>query len=288
MKTSDKMKKIFLTLIAATLIQPVALNAKPEKEEHVGLTAISYNIRVGTAKDGTNSWQYRYAASAMMILDQQPDILGLQEAVEDQYNYLKTTFEKKYKIVGVGRDDGKNKGERMAIMYNVKTVSLLKWGTFWLSETPEKPGMGWDAAYPRCATWALMKDKTTGKKFYYVNTHLDHIGPEAQKNGCQLIVDWLKEHNTDNLPVVITGDFNVEYNNPALAPLKAVASNARVAGVVTDDSATYNGWGKDFSTIDHIWFSGFSSCTKYETITKPYQDRAYISDHFPVKAVLIF
>lgn len=279
------MKKIVLCLLAAILLVPAGLSAKNDR---TGLTVISYNIRQGTANDGTNSWQYRYAASAMMIQDQQPDIIGFQEVVDDQYNYMKSIFEKRYKIIGVGRDDGKKEGERMAIMYNLKTISLLKWGTFWLSETPDKPSKGWDGACFRCATWAIMKDKTTGNKFLYVNTHLDHMGAEAQKNGCKLVVDWIKENNTENLPVVITGDFNIEMSNPAFAPLKAFASNARDTGVVSDDHSTFNGWGKDSSTIDHIWYKGFSSCLKYETITKPYDDRTFISDHYPIKAVLVF
>lgn len=279
------MKKLLFTLLAAALLIPVGLSAKNDRN---GLTVLSYNIRMGSANDGTNSWQYRYAASAMMIDDQKPDIIGLQEVVDEQYNYLRTVFEKKYKIIGVGRDDGKNGGERMAVLYNTKTVSLLKWGTFWLSETPDKPSKGWDAACFRCATWAVMKDKDTGDKFLFVNTHLDHEGVEAQKNGAKVLADWIKEHNTEGLPVVITGDFNVETGNPALAPVSALASNARLTGVVTDDHFTYNGWGKASTTIDHIWHSGFSSCISYETITKPYMERTFISDHYPIKSVLMY
>lgn len=279
------MRKLFFALLAAALLVPCGLSARNDR---TGLTVMSYNIRTGTASDGTNSWQYRYAASYMMIDDQSPDVIGMQEVVDEQFNYLKTAFEKKYKIIGAGRDDGKNGGERMAIMYNIKTVSLLKWGTFWLSETPDKPGKGWDAEYPRCATWALMKDKDTGDRFMMVNTHLDHMGAEAQKNGCRLLADWIREHNTDGLPVVITGDFNLPQDHAALATLKEMMSNSRKTAVVTDDHCTYNGWGKESETIDHIWYSGFASCLKYETVTKPYQDRTFISDHYPVKSVLMY
>ena len=161
--------KILSLASALVMAMPFYANAGTPDE----LSVISYNIRNGEAKDGTNSWQYRYPASAMMIMDQMPDIFGVQEAYDYQVRYL-DEFCDGYKCVGVGREDGKSKGEHMSIFYNTKTVKLLKWGTYWLSETPDKPSKGWDAACKRTATWALLKDKKNGKKFYYVNTHLDH------------------------------------------------------------------------------------------------------------------
>ncbi len=262
---------------------PTLSNAK----EPGRITVISYNIRLGTADDGTNSWQYRYPASAMMIDDQLPDIFGLQEAYDFQVNYLKETC-LNYKEVGVGREDGKNKGEHMSIFYNKKTIQLLKWGTYWLSETPDKPSMGWDAACFRTATWALLKDKRTGKKFYYVNTHLDHVGVEARKNGLALIMDNVAKMNPENLPMIITGDFNMTVDHPSMSGIKERMKNAREVAPITDSKITYNGWGKGGSIIDYIWFSGFSNCLEYETITKEYYKRTFISDHCPIKAVLEF
>ena len=166
------MKKYIILLLAALTVMPADLLARKDKDS--GLKVISYNIRMGSANDGTNSWQYRYPASAMMIDDQKPDIFGLQEALPDQFKYMDEILVD-YKGVGVPRDDGKKNGEIMAIFWNKKTISMLKWGTFWLSETPDEPSLGWDAACKRTATWALMKDKKTGRKFFYVNTHLDHV-----------------------------------------------------------------------------------------------------------------
>ena len=277
------MKKWFLILAAAVLL-PLALCAKGEKE---GIVAMSFNIRYGTAEDGTNSWQYRYPASAMMLDELRPDIVGLQEALSDQVQYLTTALDKVYKAVGVGRDDGKKSGEMMALLYNYKTTKLLKWGTFWLSDTPLKPSLGWDGACNRCATWAVMKDKASGRKYFVVNTHIDHVGPEAQEKGVRLVVEKIAELNKEGLPVIVTGDFNMEASNGFLAPMKDNFRNAREAAVVTDDHFSYNGWGRSQSTIDYIWFNGFS-CTRFETVTKPYYDRTFISDHFPVKAVLVF
>ena len=251
------------------------------------ITVISYNIRMGAAKDGTNSWEYRYPASAMMITDQAPDVFGVQEAYDYQVKYL-NDYCKGYKSVGAGRENGKTKGEHMSIFYNKKNISLLKWGTYWLSETPETPSMGWDAACKRTATWTLMKDKRTGRKFYYVNTHLDHVGKEAQKNGLKLIVERIKAMNKEGYPMILTGDFNVTPDNPVLEDLDKMMISARKSAVKTDNGDTFNGWGKSKGVIDYIYYSGFSTCTTFEVIRKPYMERTYISDHYPVKATLIF
>lgn len=281
------MKKILFVFMAVLLVLPLGMSARPKQP--ASLTVISYNIRFGVAKDGTNSWEYRYPASAMMIMDQKPDIFGLQEAYDFQVKYLEE-YCPGYKSVGVGRENGKHEGEHMSIFYNRKTVKLLKWGTYWLSETPDKPSMGWDAACKRTATWALMKDKASGKKFYYVNTHLDHVGWEARRQGLALIVRRIGAMNKENYPMVLTGDFNMQIDRPEFDDLKKIMRNAREVAVKTDHHSTYNGWGKDDTTgiIDYVWFKGFSSCTEYETVTKPYMNLNYISDHYPIKAILIF
>lgn len=253
------------------------------------LKVMSYNIRLGSATDGTNSWMYRCPATLEMLEDQKPDVIGLQEALRDQVVFLEE-FTKDYDYVGVGREDGKKEGEHMAIFWNKKTVKLMKWGTFWLSETPEKPSMGWDAACYRTATWALMKDKRTGEKFYFVNTHLDHVGAEARKNGLKLIVDRIAEINPEGYPMVLTGDFNMKPSAPELKDLDACMKSARKVALTTDSHNTFNNWGKAKSDmiIDYIYISGFSSCLEYQTVTKKYADRKFISDHYPIFARLIF
>lgn len=272
------------------MVQLVLLPASICSAKSSGLskiTVMSYNIRVGDADDGTNSWQFRYPATAMMIEDIRPDVFGVQEAMPYQLLFI-TENCRDYKYVGVGRDDGKKKGEHMAVFYNKKTVSLLKWGTFWLSETPDEPSFGWDAACRRTATWALMKSKASGQKFYFVDTHLDHKGAEARREGLALILERLSAINRDNLPVVLVGDFNVEISDPAVAVLDGTMKNARKIAAKTDSCGTYNGWGKSSEIIDHIFYSGFRSCTEYRTVTTPYAERKFISDHYPVTATLVF
>ena len=275
-------RRFILTLMAAALLLP-QLSFGQE------LKVMSYNIRLNTEKDGTNAWMYRCPATIEMIKDQAPDVFGVQEALPEQVRFLEE-FADGYDGVGVGRDDGKKKGEHMSIFWNKKTVKMLKWGTLWLSETPDKPSKGWDAACYRTATWALMKDKRTGKKFYFVNTHLDHAGKEARANGLALIVDKIAEINPEGYPMVLTGDFNVKPDDPCLAGLDARMKSTRKIAAKTDGHHTYNGWGKASKdmVIDYIYISGFSACPEYQTVTKRYSDRTFISDHYPITARLIF
>ena len=260
-----------------------------KKKDSDGLKVMSYNIRYGSAEDGTNSWQYRWPATISMLNEVQPDVFGVQEALDFQLT-LVSEMARNYKNVGVGREDGKHDGEHMAIFWNKKTVKMLKWGTFWLSETPEKPSMGWDAACFRTATWALMKDKKTGKKFYFVNTHLDHVGKEARKLGLKLIVDRIDDINPEKYPMVLTGDFNVRPDNPCLVDLDKIMTSTRKIAKKTDSKGTFNGWRKDREggVIDYIYVSGFGVVVEYETITKKYADRSFVSDHYPIMSVLKF
>ncbi len=283
------MRKFTAILAAFLLMLPFISSAADKQEKDYDLKVISYNIRMGAAKDGTNSWEFRYPATALMIEDQKPDVFGLQEAFSYQVRFIAENF-KDYDNVGVGRDNGKDKGEFMSIFWNKKTIKMVKWGTFWLSETPEKPSMGWDAACKRTATWALMKDKRTGKMFYFVNTHLDHKGKEAQRKGLELIVSRIDEINPKGYPMILTGDFNIKPDNVALKGLEEKMQSARKIAPKTDNAATFNNWGKAKSdmVIDYIYVSGFSACPEYHTINEKYGDWKYISDHYPIYAKLIF
>ena len=279
------MKRLSLIILAVMMVLDICAQEKGNALSE-GLKVMSYNIRLGSADDKTNSWALRYTATEEMLKDQAPDVFGVQEALEYQVRYIKEMCG--YECVGVGRENGKKAGEHMSIFWNKKTVKMLKWGTFWLSETPKKPSMGWDAACFRTATWALMKDKRTGNKFYFVNTHLDHVGTLAQKNGLKLIVDSIAEINHDGYPMVLVGDFNMRPDNANLADLDSMMQSARKIAAKTDSHDTYNGWGKGTGIIDYIYMSGFSSCPEYQTVTKRYKDRKYVSDHYPITATLIF
>ena len=276
--------KNFHSLCAALLMAALFLPGCGQAEQ-TQLTVISYNIRQGVADDGDNSWEHRRPATIEMLKDKHPDIFGVQEAFDFQISYITDNLPE-YESIGVGREDGKNSGEHMSIFYNTEVIEMIEWGTFWLSETPEQPSMGWDAACRRTATWALLEK--AGHRFYYVNTHLDHIGKEAQKNGLALIVDRIDDINPEGYPMVLTGDFNVTPDDPVLDDLETMMLSARDKAAETDHLGTFNGWGGSDSVIDYIWYSGFSSCDRFETVRQQYGGIPYISDHYPVRAVLTF
>lgn len=281
------MKKVIAFVLA---IFPALFFSVSEAKPHSGnksLTVMSYNIRYGSAEDGPNSWDIRKPATVSMIKDQAPDVMGVQEAFSFQIEYI-TENCPDYGFVGISRLDPKD-AETPAIFYDRTSVELLDWGNFWLSETPDRVSFGWDAACERNATWALMRHRKSGREFYFVNTHLDHVGKTARAEGLEMVTETIASMNTEGLPVILTGDFNALADDPAIKALEGRMLNARYAAKESSDAyGTYNGWGGSNTAIDYIFFTGFRKCTVYETVRKQYDGVEYISDHYPVKAVLVF
>jgi len=169
---------------------------------------IDYNIRMNTPDDGVNAWPLRKDKVADLIKFHQADIFDVQEALPEQMADLSSSFPD-FDHVGVGRDDGISKGEHEAVFFKKDRFEKLKDGMFWLSETPSKPGLGWDAACNRTVTWIKLKDKITQKTFYVFNTHFDHKGNKAREEASKLILTSIKTINKENLPLILTGDFNL-------------------------------------------------------------------------------
>lgn len=250
-----------------------------------GITVISYNIRQGNSPDGTNFWDFRAPANIEMFKEQAPDILCLQEPLYLQIKFIKYFWDD-YKGVGTASNDAKKDGEFTEIFYNSKTMTMGQWGTFWLSETPDKPSAGWDADSCRTVTWAFMKDKKSGSKFLVVNAHFDSEKENCREKSIELIKSKITEINKDGIPVIFAGSLNMTPDNPALKNLGM--ADCRKVAVKTDNNGTFNNWGKSKNVIyDYIFISG-AGCTEFETIVKPYGKRTFISDHFPVKAKILF
>ena len=139
------------------------------------------------------------------------------------------------------------------------------------------------------ATWPESeKDKKTMEKFYYVNTHLDHVGRVARKEGLNLILEKIQKINPDNFPLILTGDFNMEHTDSSIQKLNEKMIDARTSAKKTDSFGTFNGWGTRSSIIDYIYYKGFKMCTEYVTIREKYAGKTFISDHYPIKGVLKF
>ena len=287
------MKKLLSAVFILAVICSCGRNADGKqniiKVKSFNIKVMSFNIRYDNPNDGDNIWDNRKSATKSMIYDLRPDVFGVQEALVHQIRYIEENCPE-YASVGVGRDDGKEAGEFMSIFYDKKKVKLHDWGTIWLSETPDKPGLGWDAWCPRTATWAIMELIATGQKFYYVNTHLDHGGVNARKQSLDLIISLIKEKNTEDSPVILTGDFNITPDNSfTLEHLNLYMYNAAATAHKADTLPTFNGFGKSEGVcIDYIWWKNFKFCEEYSVIRKEYDGIKYVSDHWPIIAVLEF
>lgn len=272
------MKKILTLIVCAA-----ALVSCGSAQQPTPIKVISYNIRMSAAPDadGDNRWENRKQASVNMINDQQPTLLGLQEACPDQVAFLDSNLPE-YKRIGVGREDGKAEGEMMAIYYRHGELEVLKSGTFWLSETPDKVSMGWDAACKRTCTWALFRSKADGRNIAYMNTHLDHMGATARRESIKLIVAKIAELFDADTPLFLTADFNSPDDDPIFDPLKKVMTEARSAAPQTDNRPTFNDWGRsNDAVIDHIFLRGTTPLT-FKVLCDENYGAPYISDHYPV------
>ena len=194
-----------------------------------------------------------------------------------------------YAYVGVGRDNGKKKGEYAVVFYKKSKYDKLDEGNFWLSEKPDKPGKGWDADCVRICSWVKLEEKETGKHFVFMNTHLDHIGPLAQLNGAALIAQKTAEIAGD-LPVILTGDFNVTPESEAYREIiNGGFKDTRELAACTDRGKTYHGFttgAEGISLIDYVFVKGSVAAVQVQVNRKKIKGR-FPSDHFPVIAQLV-
>ncbi len=255
------------------------------------LKVMTFNIRLSLDSDKENSWTNRKSEALGLMNYYQPDFFGVQEAVPQQMKDIKNGMTS-YGFVGVGRDDGADKGEYSAIFYNEEKLQVLQSGTFWLSETPEKPSKGWDAAYNRICTYALFKMKKGGKKFWAFNVHFDHVGNVARINSSKLILEKISKFNSKNYPVVLTGDFNLtEDSEPIMIISKRLDDSFFHSKTpVYGPRGTFQAF--DINTIpnnriDYIFVKGFG-VQNYRTINDRRENLLYPSDHFPIISTLKF
>ena len=248
------------------------------------MEVMTYNIKYANENDGENSWSFRKEYLRNQLGYYEPDILGVQEALLEQLDYLKSGL-KDHDYIGEGRDAG-TKGEYSAIFYNTLKFEVLRKGTFWLSATPGKISKGWDAAFPRICTYAKFKTIDTGKEFWVFNTHFDHIGEKARKKSSRLITSKIQELNTEGLPVILTGDFNLEPETKEIAFLSKKFHDSKTSSNLTfGPEGTFNGYHfmkPVTQRIDYIFTSkGDFDILKYAVLSDS-KNMKYPSDHFPV------
>jgi endonuclease/exonuclease/phosphatase family metal-dependent hydrolase len=279
------MKRIIFVLGVFLIITVSTAQSKTQLD----LNIMTFNIRYDNPNDGANNWKIRKENAINMIRFNEVDILGMQEVLVHQLNDI-TGQLKEYNAIGVGRDDGKEKGEYSPILYKKNKFELIKSGYFWLSQTPDKPSKGWDAACERIATWVLLKEKKTGKKVFVMNTHFDHIGQKARQESVNLIKTKMAQLG-EGLPQIFMGDLNADPNSSVITSLLTADSTADFldsksrASVVYGPSWTFHDFGKipfkDRPIIDYILVNKEVLVQKYGVLAENLNE-TYLSDHAPV------
>lgn len=259
------------------------------------VNVMSFNIRMDTSADGANRWSERKDLAANVIKFYDVDLFGAQEVLHHQLTDLMNRLPG-YGYVGVGREDGKTKGEYAPIFYKKDRYSVVKSGNFWLAEDMHAIGKkGWDAACERVATWAVFKDKESGREIFFLNTHLDHMGKIARHQGASLVLEQVHEL-ARNLPVIVTGDFNAVPTDDPIQVLtdpkdaRHLQHTRPLAAIQYGPEWTFHDYGRippeQREWIDYIFIKGNVKVGRHGVLTDTF-NYLYPSDHCPVLATLV-
>jgi endonuclease/exonuclease/phosphatase family metal-dependent hydrolase len=297
---SEKMKSIRSFVIAAFalslyMLTQVNLQAQSPAEVRV----VSFNIRYGTAADGENHWDKRREFVIETIKTLKPDLLGTQETLGFQRDYLAKELVD-FDSLGVGRDDGKEAGEMMALYYRRDRFEKVAGGHFWLSQTPDVVGSkSWDTSLPRMATWVKLRDKQQkSAEILFINTHFDHRGEVAREESAKLLRTKCSELGKD-CSIIITGDFNAGEKSPPYQALFANVDGKESPIIDTfraihaekkSNEGTFSGFKASEVSGARIDWIGVSRNWKIRAadIDRTARDGRTPSDHFPVFATLTY
>ena len=246
------------------------------------LSIMTYNIRLDTKEDGINQWNNRKKGLISLIKELNPDIIGIQEGLPNQIIYLSKQLGE-YSLIGTGRDGGNN-GEYCAIYYKNKNLKLEKSETFWLSETPEIPSTGWDAALNRIATVGVFTTVKSNKKLVVYNSHFDHMGKIARNKSVSVIMNHIKVNDYFKNSIVVMGDFNSAPNETPVTLLKKNLDDSFNKTYQEKPFGTFNGFdlnSKLTKRIDYI-FTKNIKVSYYNHVLKKLPNGLWPSDHLPI------
>ncbi|TCO30944.1 endonuclease/exonuclease/phosphatase family metal-dependent hydrolase [Pedobacter psychrotolerans] len=277
--------KTFKILFSLLLLSTMAF----AQQKGAPINIISYNIRYNNPDDGVNAWPNREQNVKALVKFHDADVLCVQEALPEQFDALLKNSN--FDVVGVGREDGKRKGEFSAVYFDKDRFVKKDGGTFWLSETPDVPSKGWDAALNRVCSWVRLYDQLNKKEFLVFNAHYDHIGVQARIESAKLIKQKIQQI-APTLPVVFTGDLNVTPETEAISTIKSFLSDAKE--ISQEPAYGPNGTFNDFdfnsdlkNKIDYIFVNKGFKVQKFAVLSDS-KDKRYFSDHLPVFARLWF
>ena len=256
------------------------------------LTVGTYNVRYDNPGDTGNLWADRAPVVASLLRFHDFDVFGTQEALKNELDDISKALPE-YERYGRGRDDGKEKGEHAAIFFRKDKFKLLDKGDFWLSETPDKPSLGWDATCcNRISSWVYLQDLSTNKKFYFFNVHYDHQGVQARNESSKLMLRKIKEI-AGKEPAILTGDFNGGYTSDwykALANSGLLKDTYKAVAQPYAPNGSFNGFKQQPDSneiIDHIFVTDGFKVDKWGILTDTYRGK-FPSDHFPVLVELSY
>lgn len=252
------------------------------------MKVVTFNIRCDYGQDGINQFCNRKALILKKINQEKPDIIGFQEVLPHVAAWLKENLTQYY-IIGCGRGSDL-RDEQMSIAYRKDRINLISMETWWLSPTPDVPGSRYEeqSKCPRTATDAVFEEMESGKIFRVINTHLDHIGALAREKGLHQILTHMKQEPFwKDVPTILCGDFNAEPDSPEMA---AICQNETLINITKEIGVTYHGYYQNDPSdppcsIDYIVLQGNWKCESVYKWTDE-QDGVYLSDHYPVCAVL--
>ena len=253
-----------------------------EEKADDSIRIMSFNLRCTNV--GSETRTDRVDIVCAEILAGHPDSMGVQEATPGWMDDLKKNIGDEYGYVGVGRDNGKNLGEYSAVFYLKEKYEAIDSGTFWLSETPEKPSIGWGAACKRVCTWVVLKNRETGVKYVHINSHFDHISEEARQHSVMMIVEKAKEYA--DLPVVFTADMNVKQGSETYNSMvnSGFLYDSKFKAADTMDYLTFHDLSPEThkdSIIDYIMINDNFNALVYRVVTDGVDGRC-VSDHYPI------
>ena len=271
------MKKTLILILSGLFFVFNSCSNSPEK-----INIMTYNIRLDTEADGINMWDNRKEGIISIIKEEDVDILGIQEGLPSQIEYLSKQLDD-YSMIGEGRDGGNN-GEYSAIYYRNKKMNLIETETFWLSETPEMPSIGWDAAINRIVTLGIFKIKKSKKELIVYNTHFDHIGKIAREKSVGVILKHIKENDFQNRPLIVMGDFNLSPEDLPIELLSKELNDSFKLFPVKNPVGTFNGFDLDSKLLDRIdyIFTKNIKITNYKHLNKKLSSGLWPSDHLPI------
>ena len=277
-----------ILFIALLLNGSIATINYSQQKQYNELKVMTFNIRYGTANDGENNWELRKNNVVETIRNFNPDLLGLQEALQLQIDECLKQMPS-YSYVGAGRDDGKSAGEHSCIFYLKDRFSVDSSGTFWFSETPNViASKNWGNNITRICTWVRLYDKLSGKIFYMFNVHLDHESQPSREKSSELLVRKISQKS---LPIILTGDFNCGDDNAAIKTIleAGLIDSYRKLHEKKLNEGTFNSFKGETTgdKIDFIFVTKDFELKRSEIVRTSYNGK-YPSDHFPVTVAIIF